>query len=141
MNEVFKLEPDAILPTRNLSTDAGIDLYAHTDTVIPKGHTKLVKTYVAIKIEPGFVGKIEDRSSMALKGYRTGGGVIDALYNGSVDVVIHNFSNEDGFIGRGTKIAQLLIYKVDTGPVWEVKELWSSQRGDKGFGSSDVKKV
>lgn len=154
MIEVFKLDPKAILPTRHNPTDAAIDLYSLQDVDIYVGESKVIKTGIAIKIDKGFVGKIEDRSGLASKGLRTGGGVIDAGYNGDVSIVMHNFSARNDFnvkttigyiseeiktfyrINKGDKIAQLLIYKVETGPVWEVKELWNSDRGEKGFGSS-----
>lgn len=141
----YKLDENATLPTRNLSTDAGIDIYALEDVFIPVGTTAKVKTGVAIKIPEGRVGKIEGRSSMNSKGLITAGGVIDSGYNGEIGVVMHNFSNlsisdggmEIGYkISKGDKIAQLLIYKVDTPEPVEVKELWDSERGNNGFGSS-----
>lgn len=142
--KVFKLSQYAKLPTRNKSTDAGLDLYALETTFLPVGKTVVIKTGVAINVPKNYVGKIEDRSSLAAKGLRTGAGVVDAGYTGEVGVVMHNISNIDnahgntrGFlIEKGQKIAQLLLYKVDTPSVEEVKELWTSDRGSNGFGSS-----
>ena len=142
---VFRLNENAVLPTRANPTDAGLDLYAIEDVFIPVNKTQVVKTGVAIKIPDGYVGKVEDRSSMAVKGLRTGAGVIDSGYTGEVGVVIHNLNNdaEPGwyssrgfYIKRGQKIAQLLLYKVETPKVEEVSILWSSERGSGGFGSS-----
>jgi dUTP pyrophosphatase len=143
---VLKLTENAKLPTRNNKTDAGLDLYCIESVFIPVGSTKIVKTGISISIPVGHVGKIEDRSSMAAKGLRTGGGVIDAGYTGEVGVIIHNLTNTTGsssdgrgyLIESGQKIAQLLIYKVETPDVLEVKETWTSDRGEKGFGSSGV---
>ena len=90
--KVKLLSKNAVLPTRNLKTDAGIDLYASEDVFIPQGTTKVVKTDVAIQVPEGMVGKIEDRSSLASKGLRTGGGVVDCGYAGEVKVVIHNLT-------------------------------------------------
>lgn len=142
--KVFKLSPYATLPTRNKATDAGIDLYAVESTFIAVGKTVMIKTSVAIKIPEGYVGKIEDRSSLGAKGIRTGAGVIDAGYTGEVCVVLHNLNNVDAssyhgrgyLVEKGQKIAQLLIYKVETPVVEEVDELWISERGSNGFGSS-----
>lgn len=141
--KVYKLNSEATLPTRNKSADAGLDLYSLEDILIKVGTTVVVKTGVAINIPEGYMGKIEDRSSMAAKGLRTGGGVVDAGYSGDVSVVLHNFSGSnvtmfDGLyqIRRGDKIAQMVIHKVETPQVEEVDRLWSSERGLYGFGSS-----
>lgn len=146
--KVFKLEDDAVLPTRAHGYDAAVDIYALEDTFLELTSTTKVKTGVAISVPEGYVGKIEDRSSMAAKGLRTGGGVIDAGYNGEVGIIMHNLTNGDeitwrqnghtfGYtIKKGDKIAQLLVYKVETPDVVEVNELWSSERGSKSFGSS-----
>lgn len=133
-------------PTRNNPFDAGLDLYAAEDVFIEAGATKVIKTGISVDVLPGYVGKIEDRSSMAAKGLRTGGGVIDSGYKGEVGVVIHNINNsseEDpvlwrkGYkIKRGDKIAQLLVYKVELLTPIVVNSLGTSSRGSAGFGSS-----
>lgn len=140
----LKLFNTSIAPTRNKETDAGIDLYAIESTFVQVGKTATVRTGVAINIPEGHVGKIEDRSSMASKGLRTGGGVVDSGYSGEVIIVIHNLNNADAshyhgrgyLIERGQKIAQLLIYKVETPELEETDVLWTSERGSNGFGSS-----
>ena len=149
---VRKLVPEAKLPTKAHATDAGFDLYASQDIFIEKGRTVIVPTGIAIDIQPGYVGMIRDRSSMAAKGFQVGGGVIDAHYNGPVGVVLHNFS-ADGtslkdqghylgytlngyYIHQGDKIAQLVIHKVESPEVRETDHSWADGRGSSGFGSS-----
>lgn len=150
---VYKFFDDAIIPTRSKPTDCGLDLYALEDVFIPVGETRKVKTGIALDIPVGHIGKIEDRSGMAAKGLRTGGGVVDPGYNGDVTVVLHNLNNNDaddetkldrivtrfqfGYqIYKGDKIAQMVIYKVDTPALQEVGELWNSERGNNGFNST-----
>ena len=137
--KIFKLDKDAILPTRNKKTDAGLDLYAAENICIPLGTTKKVKTGIAIEIPIGYVGRISDRSGIASKGLIVGAGVIDAGYTGDHTVVLHNFS-ADGFYGvnKGDKIAQLIIYPVETPEIELVEELWISERGNNGWGSSNL---
>lgn len=140
------LSEDATVPTRNNTLDAGLDLYAAEDMFIAQNETKVVKTGVAIAIPAGYVGKIEDRSSMAAKGLRTGAGVVDSGYTGEVGVVIHNITNasvkdpvlwRNGYkIKRGDKIAQILVYKVERPEVTVITSLENSERGGNGFGSS-----
>lgn len=142
--KVFKLHPDALIPTRNKITDAGLDLYALEDVFIPQGSTGKVKTGIAIEVPEGYVGRISDRSGMAAKGLIVGAGVIDAGYNGDHTVVLHNFSGSNtdkhiyvGYkVSKGDRIAQLVIYPIETPTVNLVHELWNSERGDSGWGSS-----
>jgi dUTP pyrophosphatase len=151
--KIKKLCSDAIVPTRAHSTDAGLDLYALQDVFIPIGNTARIKTGISISIPKGHVGKIEDRSSMASKGIRTGAGVVDFGYTGDLTVVLHNLNNSmnleeypsifdekntlNGYkIKAGDKIAQLLIYRVNLGEIEIVENLEDSERSDKGFGSS-----
>lgn len=142
--QVCKLDPNAKLPTRTYSTDAGLDIFSTEDVFITAGTTQVVATGVAIQISEGYVGKIEDRSSMGLKGLRTGAGVIDCGFTGELKVVLHNLNNRDNeylgvrgyWVRKGDKIAQMLLYKVETPEVIEVDSLWESDRGSKGFGSS-----
>ena len=142
--EVFKLKADATLPTRNLANDAGADLYASESIFIPVGKTVKVSTGVALRVANGFVGKVEDRSSMSSRGIRTGAGIIDSGFSGEVSVVLHNLNNTTSANGdqrgymvqKGDKIAQLLIIAVSTPDIVERDTLWISERGTNGFGSS-----
>lgn len=142
--KVFKLNSTAKIPTRNLPTDAGVDIYASNYAFIPCGGTAMVSTSIAIQVPVGYVGKIEDRSSMAKKGLRIGAGVVDSGYSGEVAIVLHNLSNRDEHVSGvrgyliqpGDRVAQLLLVKVETPQVEEVAELWTSDRGSNGFGSS-----
>lgn len=148
MIEVYKIDKEAVLPTRANNLDAGLDLYSNETLYIPIGNTVTISTGVAIHIPPGNVGKIEDRSSLASQGLRTGGGIVDSGYSGEIKVIMHNFSankskiygagqeNSGIWIEAGQKIAQLLVYKVETLPAVETTILWEAPRGSKGFGSS-----
>jgi dUTP pyrophosphatase len=134
--KVVLLNERAHCPTRHNANDAGLDLYASHDAAVPGNSTRAIKTSIAIEIPRGFVGKIEDRSSMALKGFRTGGGVIDCGYTGEVKVIIHNLTSYSKTISKGDKIAQLLLYRVEIPGITIVSSLDESDRGLMGFGSS-----
>lgn len=142
--QVKKLHENAILPVRSHSTDAGLDLYALTDHFIPTGSTVRVRTGIAAAAPAGTFLKVEDRSSMAAKGLRTGGGVVDSGYEGDITVVLHNLNNyDDNFAGQlgykvkaGDKIAQMILVPILTPEVQEVSEFAPTERGANGFGSS-----
>lgn len=144
--QVYLRDEKAIKPTRNKATDAGLDLYALEDKFIELGSTAVIRTGVSINIPTGMVGKIEDRSSLGVKGLRTGAGVIDSGYTGEVGIVLHNLTSQlasdpvlhrRGYqVRKGDKIAQLLLYSVETPHIEVVSNLWESERGAGGFGSS-----
>ena len=134
--KIKRISPEATLPTRAHPNDAGLDLYALEDSVIEPGQGKMLRTGIALALTDGFVGLVADRSSMAKRGIKTAGGVIDAGYRGEVHIVLWNISRETHALKRGERIAQLLILPIATPAVAEVEDLDATARGEKGFGSS-----
>lgn len=133
---ILRLSPEATLPTRAHPDDAGLDLYSLEDVFLEPGHGKTTKTGIALGLPQGYVGLVADRSSLARKGIKTAGGVIDAGYRGEVHIVLWNISGEPVQLKRGERIAQLLILPVATPRVVEVISLNETPRGAKGFGST-----
>ena len=131
-----RLDASAILPTRAHPDDAGLDLYALEDASFEPGEGLIVRTGVAVAVPAGHVGLICDRSSMAKRGLKTAGGVIDAGYRGELGVVLWNISGQAQRVGKGERLAQLLIVPVATPAVREVEELGATARGAGGFGST-----
>ena len=135
--QIKKLDPSAILPTRNKVGDAGYDLYALEDGVLELGKRKLFKTGIAISIPNGFYGRIAPRSGLALKyGIDVLGGVVDSVYRGDIGVILVTADMNGLRIRKGERIAQLIIEKYHDIEWEEVAELVSSDRGSDGFGSS-----
>jgi dUTP pyrophosphatase len=149
--EIKLLHQNATLPTRNNKTDAGLDIYTDQDIFIEQGTTTLITTGIAIKLPKGTYGKIEDRSSMASKGLKTAGGVIDEGYRGEIKIVMNNLTNKSEWhaelkkygyrVHKGDKIAQLIIANYKAPSIQNVKEFskdgfFSKIRGNNGFGSS-----
>jgi len=135
--QIKKVEKDAKIPDQPYNTDAGFDLYAAKHIEIGPGEKGTVKTGIALAIPVGHVGLIWDKSGIAMKGgLKTLGGVIDAGYRGEVIVGIANLSETKCIFEKGDKVAQMLIQKIETPELEEVDELYETDRGDKGFGSS-----
>jgi dUTP pyrophosphatase len=134
--DVLRLSPEAVLPTRAHADDAGMDLYSLEDVILAPQQGKVARTGVAMAIPGGFVGLVADRSSMAKKGVKTAGGVIDAGYRGEIGVVVWNLSSQELRVARGERIAQLLILPIATPAVREVSMLDETARGAGGFGST-----
>ena len=150
---IKRFTEDAILPTRAHPTDAGLDLYSSENITIAYGERVKINTHIGVALFEGQVGLILDRSSIANKGIRTLGGVIDANYRGEIqiilayvgledlrtdDLLLHLLIKKDDPINiqRGDKIAQLIITAAYTPEVIEVNEFETTDRGSNGFGSS-----
>jgi dUTP pyrophosphatase len=162
MLKVKFLHPDAKLPTVTYpGSDLGYDLYSIEDVTLEPGVPVKVRTGIAVEGATchGFI--LGDRSSMAAKGVTYAGGRIDAGYRGEILVCLINtrqpeFSlrclrNAAGLligaalektdvsvhIRKGDKIAQMSPFAAMTvAQAVAVEELSSSDRGEKGFGSS-----
>jgi len=133
---VKKLTPEAKLPTRAHSDDAGFDLYANDNYTLYEQEIVAVGTGIAAAIPSGYAGLIWDKSGLASQGLKTAGGVIDSTYRGEIKVVVINLSGDILHIAQGQKIAQILIQKIETPAVQTVGALDITQRDDRGFGSS-----
>jgi dUTP pyrophosphatase len=135
--DILRVSPQAVLPTRTHSDDAGLDLFGLEDVILSPAQGKVARTGIAIALPKGYVGLVADRSSMAKRGIKTAGGVIDAGYRGELHIVLWNISAEAIELKAGERIAQLLIFPIATPAVNEVKEFdHQTERGAKGFGSS-----
>lgn len=95
---------------------------------------------MAVAIPRGFVGLVHPRSGLAARAGLSivnAPGTIDADYRGEIKVNLINLDrSEPVLIGRGDRIAQLLIQKVELWEVLEVDELDQTGRGTGGHGST-----
>ena len=137
---VQRLDPDLPLPATARNGDAGVDLYARENALIPaKGGRILMPTGLAIAIPLGFAGFVVPRSGLALKHGITlvnTPGIIDSGYRGELKVVMINTDpTVDYLVTRGDRIAQLLIQRIETIEWNEVDNLDGEDRGG-GFGHS-----
>ncbi len=137
---VQRLDPDLPLPATAHNGDAGVDLYARENTMIPAGGGRvLMPTGLAVAIPLGYAGFVVPRSGMALKHGITlvnTPGIIDSGYRGELKVVIINTDPTiDYLVTRGDRVAQLLIQRIETIEWNEVNNLDGEDRGG-GFGHS-----
>jgi len=141
---IKKLHKDATLPTKAYEGDAGWDLYACEDLSLAPAlgdyDIAEINAGIAVAIPEGYYGQVMCRSGLGKKGLRVHHGVIDAGYRGPVTIFVQNQGKEFINIKKGDKAAQLLILPVPDVKLYEVMELPESERGVKGFGSSDRRK-
>ena len=81
--KIKKINSRARIPTQATDGDAGYDLYAVRDMVIPPLSREIVPTGIQIEIPKGYYGRVAPRSGLAVKkGIDVLAGVIDSGYRG-----------------------------------------------------------
>ena len=137
--KIQKLHELAIAPYYAHPGDAGLDLFAIAHREILPGEVELIKTGIAIALPDGYEAQIRPRSGLALNhgiSVLNSPGTIDAGYRGEIGVILINHGKNTFSIVPGMKIAQMVITTfVAIAPV-EVKNLDSTSRDKKGFGST-----
>jgi len=136
--QVKRVDERAVLPKRAHPDDAGLDLHLLETIEIPVGGGAKLRTGIALALPPGYVGMVADRSSLAARGLKTAGGIIDAGYRGEIHIVIRNLTSETISLQAGERIAQLLVIPIATPAITEVSDFSGAQttRGSGGFGST-----
>ena len=107
------------------------------EIVVPPMERAFVSTGVCACLPPGVYGRIAPRSGLRLKhGIQTGAGAIDADFTGEVKVILYHNGRKALVNKEGNRIAQMILERCETPLIEEVTELKSTQRGERGFGSS-----
>ena len=135
---IVQLDAGLELPAYAKPGDAGIDLLAREDAVIPAaGGRALVPTGIAIALPAGHGGFLLPRSGLALKHGITllnSPGLIDAGYRDEIKVLLVNTDPTIGYtVHRGDRIAQLVVLPVEAITWMAVDRLEGENRGG-GFG-------
>ncbi len=137
---VRRLDPGLPLPAYAHPGDAGADLCAATDVVLPPGGRATVGTGVAIAVPEGYAAFVHPRSGLASRHGITvvnAPGTVDAGYRGEVRVVLLNTDPAEPFTVRhGDRIAQLVVQPVTRVRFLDSAELPPTPRGEGGFGST-----
>lgn len=140
------LDEGSILPTRAHPWDAGLDLYAMEDVIVPNAEvfpfdeiqlgSAVIDTGVHVEVPEGCYGEIRSRSGLMCKHGITTDGTIDAHYTGSIKVCLFNHRAGPYKVNAGDKIAQLVIVPCLLPELELVDSLEETDRGDGGFGST-----
>ena len=137
---VRRLDPGLPLPAYAHPGDAGADLCAATDVVLPPGRRATVGTGIAVAVPDGYAAFVHPRSGLASRHGITlvnAPGTVDAGYRGEVKVVLLNTDPAEPFtVRRGDRIAQLVVQPVTRARFLDSDELPPTPRGDGGFGST-----
>lgn len=160
-----KCHPDAKMPEYAHPDDSGMDVYAVDDYVIHPGETKLIPTGIKVAVPNGYEIQIRPKSGRALKTkmrIANSIGTVDAGFRGELQVIIENIEppikditydfDDNGrpiitsilrgsnmTIGKGEKFAQLVLMEVPKAVLFQVENLDDTERGNGGFGSTNLK--
>jgi len=141
--QIELLDNDILLmPEQKNPGDAGFDLKAAHDDIIPAKEHRLIKCGFSIAIPPNHEGQVRSRSGLALKAevfVLNSPGTIDMGYRGMVGVILQNLSDTEFVVKKYDRIAQLVINEIPQVTFEVVKKLSETERGVGGFGSTGVK--
>ena len=133
------------LPHYATNGSAGLDLRAaiNKDITLHPNETFLIPTGLSIFIEnKDYAATLLPRSGLGhKKGIVLGNlvGLIDSDYQGELMISCWNRSKENYIIEPLDRIAQMVFIKVEHPKLEIVDEFRTSERGEKGFGSSGKK--
>lgn len=132
----IKLDPGAYIPERAHKYDAGLDIRAKEDKLVPAEGSAIFDTGVHIELPPYTAGFLKSKSGLNVKHNITSEGVIDTGYTGSICVKLYNHGKSDYLVKSGDKISQLVIVNIQCPEVEIVSSLEETERGENGFGST-----
>lgn len=154
---------DAKMPTYAHLTDAGMDIYLTEDVVIHPGETKLIPTGIKVAIPLGYELQVRPKSGRSLKSklrIANTPGTIDAGYRDEICIIADNIDQvikggeldeagrltgilwgSDITLGKGEKIAQLVLSEVPKAVFYEVESVAAIENDGRkgGFGSTGDK--
>jgi dUTP pyrophosphatase len=135
---IVRLDPDLPIPSYAHIGDAGLDLRAREDGVVPPaGGRLLMPTGISIAVPAGYAGFVLPRSGNALNHGLTLAntpGLIDSAYRGEVKLVLLNTDPHEPFVvNRGDRLAQLVIQRVEE-VTWHVADSLDGLDRGGGFG-------
>lgn len=132
------------LPKYETEQSAGLDVKAVITEepghyIINPGERVLIKTGLFFQLPEGYEAQVRPRSGLALKQGITvlnSPGTIDADYRGEIGVILINHGRERVAINHGDRIAQIIFNKIERASLISVSELFETERGSGGFGST-----
>ena len=134
--QFVKMSPKAVVPTKATRYSIGLDLHSPDNYLIRPKKQVLIPTQIKLGIPPGHYGRIVSKSWLAIQNQvHVGTGIIDPDYTGEIKVLLINNSKHYYQVKEGEAIGQLILEKACIPILRQVKELPTTERGDRGCGS------
>ena len=133
---------DNSLPEYKKEGDSGMDIRSSETIVVCRNETRIIHTGIYVEIPNGYEIQIRSRSGLAAKRgvfVLNEPGTIDSGYRGELGIILHNVGDDDFWVNKGDRIAQLVLQKVPM-ICWEATdELSKTDREEGGIGHTGVK--
>tara|TARA_B100001179_G_scaffold44782_1_gene29753 strand:+ start:22 stop:459 length:438 start_codon:yes stop_codon:yes gene_type:complete len=138
---VKKFDKNIKLPIYKTSGSSGMDLVANNKKkiIINPITTATISTGIAVAIPKNYEIQIRPRSGLAAKkgiSVLNTPGTIDSDYRGEIKIILINLSKKVFVVKSGDRVAQMIVCPVARGKLKEVKNLPTTVRGKRGFGST-----
>lgn len=129
------------LPAYQTPGSAGLDLCAAIPEAVQlaPGERRLIPTGLVMEIPEGHEGQVRPRSGLALKhgiSIVNSPGTIDSDFRGEVGIVLINHGQEPFVVEPLSRIAQIVITRVEQMQIEEAESLSETSRGAGGYGST-----
>lgn len=145
--KVFKVDDEAVMPSKTRYSDAGYDLTIIREYKVLTSNTTLYDTGIQLEIPNGYYVEIVPRSSMSRSGYILANsvGIIDQGYRGNLFIALTkiNAANaESPELTLPWKCCQMIVKKQTYSRLVTLvsgdagKEIEASSRGTGAFGST-----
>lgn len=117
---------------------SGFDITSSETLWLHPKKTVVVPTGLRVELPEGLELQIRARSGFSKRHdviIKNGIGTIDSDYRGEIGIIFFNIGKKSVLIKKGDRIAQGILCSVKRGE-FELGELTSTERGEKGFGST-----
>lgn len=148
--KIYKADADAIVPSKNNYSDAGLDLTIIKEYKRLNSDTVLYDTGIKLEIPNGYYVEIVPRSSISRSGYILANsiGIIDQGYTGNLYVALRKINKDCDELVLPYKCCQIIMKK-QIYPKIIIEDLVvgtethsqcdsATSRGSGGFGSTDA---
>jgi dUTP pyrophosphatase len=139
-----RLHTEAELPYKSTKGAACYDISLPIDyPPLNVGEIRIVPLGWSVEIPEGYEIQVRPRSGLASKGIMVvnSPGCIDSDYRGEIGVILMNISGMIQPLEKNMRICQLkLAYALDI-DMQIVDEISDTERGEGGFGSTDIKET
>ena len=155
---VKRIHPDAIIPDFAHDTDTGADLYTCEDIILLAKEKGIAKTGLVFELPLGWGFQVRNKSGNTVKGVPVKVvdgkeikeiraditvylGTVDQGYRNEVGIMVKNEEDFPIIIPKETKLAQMVLEKIQQCTFTEVEEVNNdTSRGLGGFGSTGTTK-
>ncbi len=120
---IKRLSEDVDLPVYDREVGPGFDLLSAEAVTVNGGERVLVSTGIAVAMSVGYIGLVCNESDVSGNSTRITAMVIDSGYRKEIKIELTNVGTESVVIGKGVKVAQILVQQINHPHLIEAEDL------------------